>query len=350
MSYSINTKGISKSREDLIQEHLKQSISNQLLPAAFLYFNPLKFAAVRIGDLDMFTPASLSVLYVRSITAPNISEGSLSTIIEDSHGDACKLILGFPAYVSLGSMLAILEPVLAMKNGTGAVEINNPQDISVFNDEQEFRNAGWGQAMPPGFGTDHYLAQAAVLLEKKQYKEALRKYSIAMNNDPSNLDVLSGLISCYMSLGDMDNALAISKRALEISPGNVKVVKMCAKCLVECNRYQEAKALIDNSRANDIDIDNFVGKNCTKRMPKCNRTRLSRLKELVLVEWPKLVSIEKIKKKLSDEGIHADRVSIRGKTAILIYDSVEKREGARKMMLSLEDSEFMLANEPAIYD
>lgn len=349
MSYIMNTKGISKTREDLIQEHLKQLSANHVIPAAFLYFNPLKFTPVQMSDLDMFTPASLSVLYVKTITNSNVSNGETSTIIEDSQLSVCKLVLVGSGLISCNTMLVILEPVLTMKNGTSTIEIRESKDIAMFTDEQEFRNAGWGQKMPPGFGLDYYISQGAELLEKKLFKEALRKYSIGMNKDPSNLEVLTGLISCYISLNDLDNALAISKRALEISPNNVKIVKMCAKCLVDTNRYQEAKVLIENTRANDIDIENFTEKS-TKKTPKCNRTRLSRLKELVLVEWPKLVSIEKMKKKLNDEGVHADRVSIRGKTAILIYDSIEKREEAREQILGLEDSEFMLANEPAIFE
>ena len=298
----------------------------------------------------MFTPASLSVLYVRSITLPNLIDSKVATIIEDSLGDVCKLILEISATVSKGAMLAIFEPVLIIRNGTGSIEITDEKTICIFTEEQEFRNAGWGQQMPPGFTTEHYIAQGSLLLEKKMYKESLRKFSIAMNNDPLNMDILAGLVTCYINLGDLDNALAISKRGLEINPNHVNLIKMRAKCLIDTNRIQEAKFLVENTRANDIDFGEILEKNNNKKIPKCNRTRLSRLKELVLVEWPKLVSIEKIKKKLNDEGVHADRISIRGKTAILIYDSVDKREDARKKLLSLEDSEFMLANEPAVYE
>jgi tetratricopeptide (TPR) repeat protein len=349
MSHSINTKGISKTREELIKEHIDQSPPASTLPSVFMYFNPLKYTGVLIGDLDIYTPSDSAVLYAKSLTLPNIQSNTTSTIIEDSEGNACRLLLNIPYNIVQNTMLVILEPMLILKNGTSTIEIVNEKTIALFNDEQEFRNAGWGQKMPPGFSKDYYLTQAETLLEKKQYKEALRKYSIGMNHDPTNVEILSGLISCYMSLGDLDNALAISKRALEINPNHINIIKMRTKCLVDSNRIQEAKSLIENTRDNDISIDTFIDDKSSKKCIKCNRTRLSRLKELVLVEWPKLVSIEKIKKKLWDEGVHADRVSIRGKTAILIYDSVEKREEARRQLLGLEDSEFMLANEPAVY-
>lgn len=348
MSQKLNMKGIAKSREELIQEH-SQKVNLINIPTAFTHFNPLKFSHVTIAELDLFTPPSLSVLYARTITHPNITNQT-SSIIEDSQGNACKLTLPSPIHLPINSMLVILEPLLILKNNTGTIEIDTLTSIAIFNDDQEFCNAGWGQKMPPGFSCDHYKTQASQLEEKKQYKEALRKYSIGLNHDPQNLEVMSGLINCYMALGDTDNALSVSKRALDISPVNLKIVKLRTKCLVDCGRIQEARVLVENSRANDIDIDKIIEEKGTKRIVRCNRTRLSRLKELVLVEWPKLVSIEKIKKKLNDEGVNADRVSIRGKTAILIYDSVEKREEARTKLLELEDSEFMLANEPAMYE
>lgn len=348
MSQKLNLKGIAKTREELIQEHSKQ-VGLESVPAAFTHFNPLKFSHVTIAELDLFTPPSLSVLYARTITHPNTTS-TTSSIIEDNQGNVCKLFFPSPTTLPLNSMLALLEPLLILKNDTSTIEIKDLNNISLFTDEQEFCNAGWGQKMPPGFSCDHYKSQGQQLEEKKQYKEALRKYSIALNHDPQNVEVMTGLIACYAALGDTDNALSVSKRALELSPGHLKLVKLRTKCLVDCGRIQEARVLVENSRVNDIDLDSIVEDKGNKKIVKCNRTRLCRLKELVLVEWPKLVSIEKIKKKLNDEGVNADRVSIRGKTAILIYDSVEKREEARVKLLELEDSEFMLANEPALYE
>ena len=350
MSCSLITKGLSKTRDELIKEHLDQTVSNSSIPAAFLYFNPLKYTPVLINDLDLYTPPSLSVLYALTVTPSNYFNNVLSTIIEDSEGTVCRLVLHIHTNISQKSMISILEPMFIVKNGTSTIEISDSKMISMFSDPQEFRNAGWGQNMPPGFTKDHYLAQANALQEKNNYKEALRNYSIGLNHDPTNIEILTGLISCYVHLGDLDNALAITKRALEISPNDINIVKMRVKCLIDTNRIQEAKSLAENSKANDIDIDSIIDDKSAKKITKCNRTRLSRLKELVLVEWPKLISIEKIKKKLNDEGVSADRVSIRGKTAILIYDTVEKREEARHKLLKLEDSEFMLANEPATYD
>ena len=348
MSLKLNMKGINKSREEIIQEHLRKN-DFRTLPSVFIHFNHLKFSPVTISELDMFTPASGSVVYARSITNPNLGN-STSSIIEDNQGQVCQLILPCKAHLPINSMLVILEPQFSLKDCIGSIEIDELNSIAIFNDEQEFRNAGWGQKLPPGFNSEHYRAQAASFEEKKMFKEALRKYSIGLNFDPSNLEVMTGLLNCYLNSGDIENALIVSKRAIDLYPDNSKLIQLRAKCLVDSGRIQEARTLIDKTRLNDIDLEAIIEEKSIKKIAKCNRTRLSRLKELVLVEWPKLVSIEKIKKKLSDEGVYADRVSIRGKTAILIYDSVEKREEARSKLLELEDSEFMLANEPALYE
>jgi hypothetical protein len=348
MSLKLNLKGISKTREEIIQEHQRKN-DFKALPSIFTHFNHLKYSPVTISELDMFTPASDSVLYARSITYTNHSSET-SSIIEDNQGQVCQLLLPGKTHLPIHSMMVILEPQFSLKDCLGSVEIEEITSIALFCDEQEFRNAGWGQKPPPGFTSEHFRLQGACLEEKKLYKEALRKYSIGFNYDPQNLDVMLGLASCYFASGDLENALAVSKKALDHSPENSKVIKLRTKCLIDSGRIQEARSLIEKSRINDIDIDTIIEEKVTKKIVKCNRTRLSRLKELVLVEWPKLVSIEKIKKKLSDEGVFADRVSIRGKTAILIYDSVEKREEARVKLLELEDSEFMLANEPALYE
>lgn len=348
MSLKLSMKGINKTREEIIKEHLRKN-DFTTLPSVFINFNHLKFSPVTISELDMFTPASGSVLYVRSITNPNFSN-STTSIVEDNQGQVCQLILPRKINLQINSMLVILEPQFSLKDCVGSIEIYDLTSIAIFNDQQEFRNAGWGQKNPVVVSSENCKAQAAWFEDKKMFREALGKYLVGLSYDPWNLEVIIGLLNCYLSLGDTENALILSKRAIEAYPGNTKLIEICTKCLVDSGRIQEARTLIEKTRLNDIDLEAIIEEKSTIKIAKCNRTRLSRLKELVLVEWPKLISIEKIKKKLSDEGVYADKISIRGKTAILIYDTVEKREEARNKLLGLEDSEFMLANEPALYE
>jgi hypothetical protein len=69
-----------------------------------------------------------------------------------------------------------------------------------------------------------------------------------------------------------------------------------------------------------------------------------RLKELILIEWPRLLSMDELRRRLSVAGVPVQRASINGKSVILYYDTVQVREQARLRLLQLHEEEFLLAN------
>ena len=48
--------------------------------------------------------------------------------------------------------------------------------------------------------------------KKKMFKEAFGKYLTELNSDPWNLEVIIGLLNCYLGLGDNENALTVSEQ------------------------------------------------------------------------------------------------------------------------------------------
>ena len=74
------------------------------------------------------------------------------------------------------------------------------------------------------------------------------------------------------------------------------------------------------------------------------------MKELVLIEWPRMFAEDVMRQRFSQVGVPVERMSIRGKTTILFYDNIALREQARIRLMQLsEEGEFMLANAPAAY-
>jgi hypothetical protein len=51
-----------------------------------------------------------------------------------------------------------------------------------------------------------------------------------------------------------------------------------------------------------------------------------RLKELVLIEWPRLQGIDELRRRLQAVGVPFQRATISGKAMLLYYDSVTTRE------------------------
>lgn len=322
-------KNMHTTKEEILKEHEKLV---KRVNRAFEAFNPLKFERINVEELQLYSCAQNQVLYAKTVADPAYVDSGTVTVVEDSKAVCCRLELAGHFEFPKHSCIAVLEPTLSISAGAMTIQVHSQAQVCMFSGEEQ-----------RDFPSNFYLAKGKALFREGKFEEALGKFSAGLNLDSRNVELLVNSAACALKLQSFDNALVFTKWALEIEPSCAQAAQIRVNCLIQTNRVAEAKALLDNTQNTPRKERTFT----EKRPLRCNRTRLTRLKELVLVEWPKLVSNEKIKKKLIENSVPVDRVSTRGKTAILVYDTVEKREKARNQLILLEDSEFMLANEPA---
>lgn len=72
--------------------------------------------------------------------------------------------------------------------------------------------------------TDSYqVKKAEAAMKEKDYKEALEYYKKAREVNPKNLDVVKGIAECYYELGDLESAALYYREIAEAETGNTEV-------------------------------------------------------------------------------------------------------------------------------
>jgi len=74
------------------------------------------------------------------------------------------------------------------------------------------------ESSPAGAARDPDYAAAKEALERKQWREAVERFSRAALRDPENADLQNYLGFSYRKLGQLDRAFKHYKRALELNP------------------------------------------------------------------------------------------------------------------------------------
>jgi len=88
---------------------------------------------------------------------------------------------------------------------------------------------------------------AKILMIRGRHRDALNQLRAARAQDPASALVLSWMSWAYFLDGESDSALAEGARALENDPANLSSIDVRARVLLEVNRLEEARRLVDRS-------------------------------------------------------------------------------------------------------
>ena len=145
-----------------------------------------------------------------------------------------------------------------------------------------------------------------------------------------------------------------AKQVLRISENSTDAKRLLAKSCFALKLYGEARVIAEKLYAQnpkDNQMSELLSQMTNEAYIPRRHPTTRRLKELVLTEWPRMLTEEKIISKLMSNNIPVDRAAVKGKTLLLFYDDVTKREEARIRLQGLSlcnrTSEFMLANCPS---
>lgn len=338
------------------------STNDQVLPLnknSSSNLNPAFCPKIFINELNPFSNKPYSLLLAKVLTSTSITQESTSTLIQDSQGSTVQMKVTGSIHLQSDCRIGVFDPMMSMVGRQIFLEAK-ANSIFVFDTDEEFLAVGWVDIKPPGFDCEHYLRMGDMMMELKRYEEALDKYTIGLKLDTSHIQLRNKVAEIYFSQKKYSEAIQHSSKAYEQNV-NLDSALILADSYLMMNQITEAHKIFDeickkhtgNKRIAELqkrlEIKVRKVKPYKIKLGKINRTKLSRLKELVLVEWPRLMSAERVKDRLGSLGVPVDRVTIKGKTAILFYDEVESRETAREKILELVESEFMLANEPLRY-
>lgn len=342
-------------KENRDREH-QCNDSNAASSAAI--FDRELYRRINILEIDAEFREPSKLLLCKAIADCEHEENATRVLIEDSEGETCSLVVNGLYDIQEGYFIGILNPNLSRDKNQNTVECTE-FSIFMFESLQDFKAAGWVEKCITKEGTEDIVALGKKLLNNKNYQEALVQFQLALNSEPSSYQILSYISTCHFHLSNFNEAYTHAKLGYEHNNQHRRSGILCVRSLLCMSKYTEAYSILEEvskQHPDNLELQSLKKKLDSKvqnirpyarKLQKVNKTRLNRLKELVLIEWPRLVSSEKIKQKLESEGVPVERLTIRGKTAILFYTNVETREFAREKLLSMPDSDFMLANEPA---
>lgn len=321
--------------------------------------NPAFCPKIFINELSPFSNNPYSILLAKVLTVSATTPDSFSALIQDAQGSTITMNVLGAISLKENSRIGVFDPMLSMAGRKLLLEAK-AACIFQFPTHEEFVNVGWTEKKPPGFKSEHYLRLGEMMMELQQYQEAVDKFEIGLKIDATNLEIRTRLAQCYFLMKKFSEAVRFAREVYEESL-NLDSAILLADSYLMLNQITEAHKIFDeiykqhSGHKKVLDLQKKLETKVRKVKPykrkigKMNKTKLSRLKELVLVEWPRLMSAERVKERLEGLGVPVDRVTIKGKTAILFYNELETRELAREKILELAESEFMLANEPVKY-
>lgn len=334
------------------------SESNDFNNTSASIFDSEIYRKIEIGEIDCVFKEPNKLLLCKVVAEGINVEETTRTVIIDNADRTCNLVVNGMYDIQEGYFIGILNPRLSTNNSETVIECSE-YGIFMFETLQDFKSAGWVEKSLTKEDTEELVTLGKKLLNNKNYEEALVQFILANNKVSQSAQILSYISTCHLHLGNYSEAYSHAKLAYDYNNQYRRAGILCVKTLIHMSKLNEAYLcyedviqkhpenieLLSLKKKLDSKVQNI--RPYTRKLQKVNQTRLSRLKELVLIEWPRLISSDKIKQKLESEGVPVDRLTIRGKTAILFYTNVETREFAREKLLSMPDSEFMLANEPA---
>jgi Flp pilus assembly protein TadD len=105
------------------------------------------------------------------------------------------------------------------------------------------------------------------LIERSEYADGLELFQAAAARFPEVGVFHQGVGCCAAHLGRFEEALAASRRALEIEPENQKFVNDLGWCLAQSWALQEARAMLERAVAMDSS-DDLAREN----LRQCNET------------------------------------------------------------------------------
>ncbi|OGQ95044.1 MAG: hypothetical protein A2284_18775 [Deltaproteobacteria bacterium RIFOXYA12_FULL_61_11] len=81
---------------------------------------------------------------------------------------------------------------------------------------------------------------------KKNYREAINQYNIAIKLQPADVNYRSRLAQIYLLLGHFDKALSEVNEVLKITPNNARVLDIKGKIYLQNNQLKAAAAIYEN--------------------------------------------------------------------------------------------------------
>eukprot|EP00818_Percolomonas_sp_WS_P002241 CAMPEP_0117449548 /NCGR_PEP_ID=MMETSP0759-20121206/8002_1 /TAXON_ID=63605 /ORGANISM="Percolomonas cosmopolitus, Strain WS" /LENGTH=497 /DNA_ID=CAMNT_0005242027 /DNA_START=130 /DNA_END=1626 /DNA_ORIENTATION=- len=85
--------------------------------------------------------------------------------------------------------------------------------------------------------------QGTLAYKRRDFTEAIAKYTEALQQTPSDMTLLTNRAACYMQLKKYKDALSDSQKALEMEPGNTKATQRTGQCLLLLGRLSEARIM-----------------------------------------------------------------------------------------------------------
>jgi len=94
---------------------------------------------------------------------------------------------------------------------------------------------------------EHYFTRAVYLLEKKEYKDALKNIEIALELDPGNYNKLIQKGICLFSLEQLDKAIETVEKAIDINPNIFYAWQLKGLILSKKDKYEEGIEAINKA-------------------------------------------------------------------------------------------------------
>ena len=268
-----------------------------------------------INSCEIFSQKLNTFLQVNTLTPSTTERNITQTVIEDSENKTCLLVIYAEVEITQQTTLIIKDPFLSINEGFLCICVRSPDEFGQLVDTSS------SQIAPkiPISQISNLVATAAQQYSEKQYIEALESIQRALDIQPADFEARLIFCEVLTSLQIRTDARDVLAKLKQEQPKNPRVAKLA------------------NQLATTVTYDQ-------------NYAIQRRMKELVLIEWPRMFAEDVMRQRFGQVGVPVERMSIRGKTTILFYDNIALREQARIRLMQLsEEGEFMLANAPATH-
>ncbi|RIA94673.1 hypothetical protein C1645_803451 [Glomus cerebriforme] len=159
-----------------------------------------------------------------------------------------------------------------------------------------------------------------VFFNKKKYKEALKKYTEAINANPNDYFSWSNRAITHIKLHDYVEALADGKRCIEIEPNFARGHHRIANALENLKRYDECLGALNKSL--QLDPNNALVKEDHKRVEKLiNKRNRKNSTQLSSLEFSMMIRLS-IACHAFEEGLNETRGAFETPTLMFFQDGL----------------------------